>query len=163
MPDLWIFCNPVSSVLPLALKLIFPDGISYIEMFNPESVLLGNDVKNNPQALIIDDETDICYLLKGILRHKNIDASYVSTIAEGKQYLRQHDMGIIFIDNHLPDGFGVDHVRSLKSSYPFCKIVMITAHDTSTDRELAYREGVDFFIGKPFTRDAIFKTVEKLV
>lgn len=132
-------------------------------MFNPESVLLGEEVKNTPQALIIDDETDICYLLKGILRYKNIDADYVSTLAEGKQYLRQHDPAIIFIDNHLPDGFGIDQVRNLKTQYPFCKIVMITAHDTSTDRELAYREGVDFFIGKPFTREIIFKTVEKLI
>lgn len=132
-------------------------------MFNPQSVLLGEELKNTPQALIIDDETDICYLLKGILKHKNIDAAYVGTLAEGKQYLRQHDPSIIFIDNHLPDGYGIEQVRSLKNLHPFCKIVMITAHDTSTDRELAYREGVDYFIGKPFTREIIFKTVEKLV
>jgi two-component system, OmpR family, response regulator len=132
-------------------------------MFNPESVSLGEELKNTPQALIIDDETDICYLLKGILKHKHIDADYVNTLAEGKQYLRQHDPSIIFIDNHLPDGFGIDQVRNFKIQYPFCKIIMITAHDTSTDRELAYREGVDYFIGKPFTRDMIFKTVEKFV
>ncbi|HRO69760.1 MAG TPA: response regulator [Chitinophagaceae bacterium] len=132
-------------------------------MFNPESELLTNELKNTPHALIIDDETDICFLLKGILRHKNIDAAYASTLAEGRQYLRQHDADIIFIDNHLPDGYGVEQVRNLKKQNPFCKIVMITAHDTSTDRELAYREGVDYFIGKPFTREVIFKTVEKLI
>ena len=132
-------------------------------MFNSASVLLGNEVKNTPQALIIDDETDICYLLKGILRHKNIDAAYVSTLAEGKQYLSNHDPSLIFIDNHLPDGYGVEQVRQLKSDYPDCKIIMITAHDTSSDREHAYDEGVDYFIGKPFTRDIIFKTVERFL
>ena len=132
-------------------------------MFNSASVVLGKEVKNTPQALIIDDETDICYLLKAILRHKNIDAAYVSTLAEGKQYLTRHDPSIIFIDNHLPDGYGIEQVRQLKTDYPDCKIVMITAHDTSTDRERAYHEGVDFFIGKPFTRDIIFKTVERFL
>lgn len=132
-------------------------------MFNTSSVLLGKEIKNTPQALIIDDETDICYLLKGILKHKNIDAAYVSTLAEGRQYLTGHDPSIIFIDNHLPDGYGIEQVRQLKAQYPDCKIVMITAHDTTGDRELAYREGVDFFIGKPFTRDIIFKTVERFL
>ena len=132
-------------------------------MFNSASVLLGKEVKNTPQVLIIDDETDICYLLKGILKHKNIDAAYVSTLAEGRQYLSSHDPSIVFIDNHLPDGFGIEQVRQLKALYPDCKIVMITAHDTKGDRERAYTEGVDFFIGKPFTRDIIFKTVDRFL
>lgn len=120
-------------------------------------------LQNKPQALIIDDETDICYLLKGILKFKNIDAAYAATIAEGEQYLQHNDPAVIFLDNHLPDGFGIDHIRHFKQEYPFSKIVMITAHDTSSDREKAYREGVDFFIGKPFTRDIIIKTLERII
>lgn len=117
--------------------------------------------QNKPQALIIDDETDICYLLKGILRHKNIEAAYATTLAEGELLLHQYNPTVIFLDNHLPDGFGIDHIRHFKKDYPFSKIIMLTAHDTSSDREKAYREGVDFFIGKPFTRDIIIKTLEK--
>jgi len=40
---------------------------------------------------------------------------------------------------------------------------MITAYDTSADRDTAYRQGVDYFIWKPFTSEIIFKTVEELV
>jgi len=39
---------------------------------------------------------------------------------------------------------------------------MITAHDNQTDREKASKEGADFFIGKPFSRELIFKTIESL-
>jgi len=119
--------------------------------------------KNKPLALIIDDETDICYLLKGILSLKNFEATYATTLAEGEKYLKQNDPLVIFLDNHLPDGYGIDTIRHFKKDYPFSKIVMITAHDTSSDREKAYREGVDFFIGKPFTRDIILKTVEQII
>lgn len=122
-----------------------------------------NNHTYKPQALIIDDETDICYLLKGILKQKNIDAEYAATIAEGEQLLQKSDPAIIFLDNHLPDGFGMDHIRHFKNDYPSSKIVMITAHDTSSDRERAYNEGVDYFIGKPFTRDIIIKTLDRIV
>lgn len=131
-------------------------------MFKIETALSGKESKNIQQALIIDDETDICYLLKGLLRHKNIDATYVNSIEEGRQFLRRHNPDIIFIDNHLPDGFGIDHIRSLRKSNPDSKIVMITAHDTNTDRDQAFAAGVDVFIGKPFSREIIYKTVEKL-
>lgn len=137
--------------------------MSYNEILYPGPTLMEKDVQNKPQALIIDDETDICYLLKGILKYKNIDASYAATIAEGEQFLQKNDPAVIFLDNHLPDGFGIDHIRHFKQVYPFSKIVMITAHDTFSDREKAYREGVDFFIGKPFTRDIIIKTLDKII
>ena len=122
-----------------------------------------NNGKNKLQALIIDYEADICFLLKSILSLKNFEATYANTLSEGEKYLKQNDPVVIFLDNHLPDGFGIDSIRHFKKNYPSSKIVMITAHDTSSDREKAYLEGVDFFIGKPFTRDIINKTVEKII
>jgi two-component system, OmpR family, response regulator len=136
--------------------------ISYREIFNSGSPLTEKNGHSKPQALIIDDETDICYLLKGILRHKNIEAAYATSLAEGEQLLQEYNPSLIFLDNYLPDGFGVDHIRRIKEEFPSSKIVMLTAHDSSSDREKAYREGVDFFIGKPFTRDIIIKTLEKI-
>jgi DNA-binding response OmpR family regulator len=151
-------------ILGLAAKLsLFSPVISYREIFNPGLSLREKDGQNKPQALIIDDEPDICYLLRGIWRHRNIEAAYATSLAEGEQLLQQYNPAVIFLDNHLPDGFGIDHISHFKKEYPFSKIVMITAHDTSSDREKAYSEGVDFFIGKPFTRDIIIKTLEKIV
>ncbi len=118
---------------------------------------------NKPRALIIDDEVDICYLLKGILKYKNIDAEYVTNLTDAEEKLRTDPPSLIFLDNHLPDGRGVDHIRQFKEQMPNSTIIMITAHDTSSDREKAYNEGVDFFIGKPFTREIIIKTVEKII
>jgi two-component system OmpR family response regulator len=162
---LLVFINLKMLILYLAVKLsFFSPVISYREIFNPGPALMEKDGQNKPQALIIDDETDICYLLKGILRHKNIEADHATSLAEGEQLLQQYkyNPAVIFLDNYLPDGLGIDHIRHIKREYPFSKIVMITAHDSSADREKAYNEGVDFFIGKPFTRDIIFKTLEKI-
>ena len=118
---------------------------------------------NTPRALIVDDEVDICYLLKGILRYMNIEADYATSLNEAKEMLlKKADPPVIFLDNHLSDGLGIEYISKLKQQHPESTIVMITAHDTASDRQKAYGEGVDYFIGKPFTRDTIIKTVEKI-
>ena len=114
-------------------------------------------------ALIIDDETDICYLLTAILRNANIDATYVNTLEEAKNTLTTQVPEIIFLDNHLPDGMGVDFIGYIKHNNPECKVVMITAYDTQTDRLAAAEAGADDFIGKPFTRQSVYGAVGKLV
>jgi DNA-binding NarL/FixJ family response regulator len=40
---------------------------------------------------------------------------------------------------------------------------MITAHDSAAERNRAYSEGADIFISKPFTRDTINSSIDKLI
>ncbi len=114
------------------------------------------------KVLIIDDEADICYLLSTLLKKINLDAVFVHTIAEARSQLQQDSPGVIFLDNHLPDGMGVDFISYIKNILPQTKIAMITAHDTAMDREKALKEGADFFIGKPFSRSTICGIFETL-
>jgi CheY-like chemotaxis protein len=114
-------------------------------------------------ALIIDDETDICFLLSSILRQKNFQTVFAGSLSEADKILdKQNEHSVIFLDNHLPDGLGVNNINRIKLRCPLSRIVMITAHDTTSDREKAQQEGVDFFIGKPFSKETIFKTLEFL-
>src|ERR1700749_4246159 len=102
------------------------------------------------KALIIDDEIDICYLLSSILKNKNVQPNYVNSLSEATAALTADTPQIIFLDNHLPDGMGMDFIRHIKSTMPSTKIVMITAYDNSSDRNKALQLGADKFIGKPF-------------
>ena len=116
------------------------------------------------KALIIDDETDICYLLSRLLKHKNLETAYVNSLSDATNVLKSEESpGIIFLDNHLPDGLGMNYINFIKQHHPSSKIVMITAHDSADDRARAMEQGADFFIGKPFTSDVIYKAVEALV
>lgn len=124
-----------------------------------KTFFLNQDMK----VLIIDDETDICYLLSTLLKQKNLHTEYVNSLSDATIAMKKEIPEIIFLDNHLPDGLGINYLEYIKSHYPSSKIVMITAHDTPADRQKALSEGADFFIGKPFTRDMIYKTVEQLI
>ncbi len=114
-------------------------------------------------VLIIEDEVDICYLLSGILKKINLQTSYVTSLFAAREILLNKYPDILFIDNHLPDGYGVDFLSYIKRDHPDIKIIMISAYDTGDDKQKALKEGADFFIAKPFSRDAIIKTVDTLI
>lgn len=114
------------------------------------------------KVLIIDDELDICYLLSGILRQKKLRASYVNSLTDAELALKNDPPALLFLDNHLPDGMGLDFIQHIKRNYPLVKIIMITAHDSAAERNRAFKEGVDFFISKPFTREVINSTIDQL-
>src|ERR1700733_14281279 len=113
------------------------------------------------KALIIDDEIDICYLLSSILKNKNVYPEYVNSLSAATASLEKNTPSIIFLDNHLPDGMGMDFILHIKKNFPATKIVMLTAYDNSADRSKALQLGADGFIGKPFTRDIIYEAVEQ--
>lgn len=118
-------------------------------------------ILKNVEALIIDDEADICYLLSSILKPKELDTTYVNNLSEASKILEVANPKIVFLDNHLPDGLGINFVREIRERHPQVKIIMITAHDTPYTRNKAYEKGVDYFIGKPFTKDEVYQTVKE--
>jgi two-component system, OmpR family, response regulator len=115
------------------------------------------------EALIVDDEIDICFLLTGILRKKNLQSSCVNNIHEARNLLAIKHPSILFLDNNLPDGYGVDFIQDIKSNHPLTWIIMITADDTLANKNKALKAGADFFIGKPFTRETINKTIDTVM
>ena len=115
------------------------------------------------KALIIDDEIDICYLLSALLINRKIEVEYVNSIADAVLALEMHKPEIIFLDNHLPDGMGVDFAAYIKKLNPAAKVAMITAYDTAADRKIALAGGIDYFIGKPFNRDKIYQIVDNML
>ena len=115
------------------------------------------------KALIIDDEIDICYLLGGLLVNRKIEVDYVNSLADARLALEKIKPGIVFLDNHLPDGKGIEFAGYIKKLNPETKVAMITAYDTPADRTMALSNGIDFFVGKPFSRDIIFQTVDEIL
>ncbi|MES2848836.1 MAG: response regulator [Bacteroidota bacterium] len=118
-------------------------------------------IKPSLTALIIDDEYDICFLLSRILKSNNLEVQFANTISEGKKYLSSLNPNVLFLDNHLPDGYGIDFISYVKEQYPHTKIVMVTAHDTSEDRKKALEEGADIFISKPFSAAEIKNAIQQ--
>ncbi|HEX6845637.1 MAG TPA: response regulator [Chitinophagaceae bacterium] len=119
---------------------------------------LHNETKK--RALIVDDETDICYLLSSILKQKNIQTTFAGSLAEADRILQSSDfIYYVFLDNHLPDGLGINQIKRWKEKFPFIHLIMITAHDSYEERKQASKDGADDFIAKPFSKEIIFNSI----
>ena len=108
-------------------------------------------------ALIIDDEEDICILLSTFLRKKNIDTQYSLTLEDGIEKLIQLKPTILFLDNNLPDGSGIDTIPLIRKLHLNIKIVIISAMSNLRDRAIA--NSADAFIDKPIS----FKNIQQLI
>ena len=115
------------------------------------------------RVLIVDDELDICYLLSGVMRQRNFRAGFVTSLSDASIALRNDPPTLLFLDNRLPDGFGLDFIPFVKKNYPEIKIVVITAHDSLNDKNRAFSGGADLFISKPLNREVIYNAIDKLI
>ncbi|MEI9910394.1 MAG: response regulator [Bacteroidota bacterium] len=112
------------------------------------------------KVLIVDDEPDICYFLSRNLSKRGFITASSNTLAAAEKQLEMSTPDILLLDNHLPDGRGMDFAAKINDKYPELKIVMITSHDLPPDRAKAYSNGIDFFLAKPFTIDEINQVVD---
>lgn len=114
-------------------------------------------------VLIVDDEVDICYFLKRNLDRKEYTTCFVNSLKEAQKLIDEDRPLVLLLDNHLPDGLGLDFAEKVKRDYPEVKIVMITAHDTPKDRISANRNGIDYFISKPFMMKEVFRALDVVI
>jgi len=114
-------------------------------------------------VLIVDDEVDICYFLKRNLDRKDYTTTFVNTLKEALKLMENHRPNVVLLDNHLPDGLGLDFAEQVKRNYPDIKIVMITAHDTPIDRFSANKNGVDYFLSKPFMMKEVYSALDAVI
>ena len=123
----------------------------------------GQDKKPDSQAkkaLIVDDESDICFLLSNILKQANIQPVMAGSITEAEKVLESPQaFRYVFLDNYLPDGLGINQIKKWKERFPSIHLIMITAHDSHEERKKAKVDGVDHFIPKPFSKDIILNTI----
>ena len=119
--------------------------------------------KNKPakKVLVVEDEGEIGLLLNIILNENDFELDYVKDLSSADEYLQKEQPSVIILDNKLPDGFGVDFISYIKKKYADIKIIMISGFASAKDVALA--NGADMFFEKPFSKDELNKSLNKLV
>ena len=104
---------------------------------------------NQPLALVIDDEPDICELLKLTLGRMDIRTETAMDVASAKALLDAHDFDICLTDMRLPDGDGLELVEWIQGNATGLPVAVITAHGNVETAVQALKLGVFDFISKP--------------
>ena len=102
------------------MNLRFPSGKKFS--------IFEDSMATRKKVLIIDDEVDLCLLLKTYLNRRNYDVYYSHTLSEGMIEFQRILPDIVFLDNNLPDGFGWEKASSLLERYPDLQVHLISAY-----------------------------------
>lgn len=103
-------------------------------------------------VVIIDDDSDFCFLLKKLIE-KNDRVIYTAhTIKDGLDLIDQLVPEIVFMDNFLPDGEAWKLARHIAKRYPHVNLNLVSGKDKS----FYMQEDLDVNIWeKPITVDQV--------
>jgi CheY-like chemotaxis protein len=105
------------------------------------------------KILVIDDQRTIRELVRAALRSAPLQILQAASGEEGVELARQQIPDLVLLDIMLPEGIdGFEVARTLKQD-PRTRdipIVALTAKVQQTDREEAFRAGMDEYLAKPF-------------
>mgnify|MGYP000988183387 CR=1 FL=1 len=116
----------------------------------------------NYKVLIIDDDRELCTLIKRRLLSENIDADFCITGKEGLDELKEKDYQLVILDVMMPgiDGFeALEKIRK-ESSLP---ILMLTSVNDNASKVYGLRAGADDYLTKPFEIDELIARILSLI
>lgn len=105
--------------------------------------------------LFIDDEAQLRKLLTRIISLEGFHVTEADTIKLAVDQLDRHSIDVIICDVKLPDGNGVEFVRSVKNKYPSIEIILLTAFGNIADGVKAMKHGAFDYIVKGDDNDRI--------
>lgn len=80
------------------------------------------------KILIIDDEVDLCILMRHYLVQRQYEVSYAHTLKEGMSLFQHWKPDVIFLDNNLPDGTGWSKIDDILQVKPDLKIFLMSGY-----------------------------------
>jgi two-component system response regulator PilR (NtrC family) len=115
---------------------------------------------NQPLALVVDDEPDICELLTLTLGRMDIRTESAADVSSAKRLLGKQRFDFCLTDMRLPDGDGLELVDWMQSHATGVPVAVITAHGNVETAVQALKLGAFDFISKPLDLGNLRKVVE---
>ena len=99
---------------------------------------------------VLEDDQSICELVKCSLEMNGIACKTYQTVREFTAATEKRPPEVALLDIMLPDGNGLDVLKSLKSAYGDVYCIMLSALGGELDKVKGLNAGADDYIAKPF-------------
>lgn len=116
-----------------------------------------------PRILVVDDEAPMRELLRIILEAEGYTVAEAASLSEAHAQLHRGRFDLVVCDIYLPDGNGLELIRSARQNNQDTPFVVITAHTTPAQAITALREGAVDYLSKPFDVEVLKAVVGKHV
>jgi two-component system, NtrC family, response regulator len=98
--------------------------------------------------LIIDDEEQLRKLLTRIISLEGFKVIQVSTLKDAGIVIENESIDVILCDVRLPDGNGVEFVKTIKDKFRPVEVILLTAYGNIADGVQAIKNGAFDYITK---------------
>jgi len=115
------------------------------------------------RILVIDDEPGIRSGVRQILELEGYAVAEAESGRTAFSLLEQTPFDVALIDYRLPDIDGLTLLQAIRKRRPGTMTCMITAYANLETAIAATRQGIDFFLPKPFAPDALISVIETLL
>ncbi|WP_283595297.1 response regulator transcription factor [Paraclostridium bifermentans] len=114
--------------------------------------------------LMIDDDKELCSLIKKCLDNEKISTLVAFRGSEGLKVLGENNdnLSLIILDVMLPDLDGFSILKKVReiSNVP---VLMLTAKNSEEDKIIGLRTGADDYLTKPFSINELTARVDSLI
>lgn len=102
------------------------------------------------KVLIIEDEIELQQSIQQYLEYQGFVCEAVNDFVNGINKVQQYDYDCVVVDINLPNGSGLDIVRTLKEIESKSGIIIISARNALEDKLAGLELGSDDYLTKPF-------------
>jgi CheY-like chemotaxis protein len=99
-------------------------------------------------VLYVEDHADTRGVLGALLNRCGCQTVTAKNAADALSRLAEMTFDVLISDLNLPDGDGVDLVRSAKANHPI-KAIALTGRVSAEERDAGLAAGFDYYLTKP--------------
>src|SRR5215213_11984866 len=109
--------------------------------------------------LLIEDQVELCQILKDTLSIYGFDVSYALNGDDGYRKFASLDPKLVIIDIMMPGSDGFSAVRQIRAVNKDVPVIMLTAKPLTEDLVKAFDLGCNDFIRKPFVMEELIARI----
>ncbi len=113
--------------------------------------------------LIVDDDQNLCSVLKEELNEVGYDAEFVNNGDEAFSYLTEKPVDLVLLDLKMPGKDGFDVLKELEMKEIKTKVIVLTAYADVKSAIDSAKMGACDFISKPYDFDELLITIRKVL
>jgi two-component system OmpR family response regulator len=102
------------------------------------------------RILVIEDDTLIGQAIRDQVVADGHSADWVTRLADAEAAIRVGVFDLVLLDLMLPDGRGLDFLKTRRAAGDVTPVIVLTARDQISDRIAALDAGADDYLVKPF-------------
>ena len=110
--------------------------------------------------LVIDDDMDICHLLKRFLTKNKFNVEIAHSGQSGLTKFKKEKFDLVLCDYRLPDKEGIEMIKALKEINAACEIIIITGYSDIKMAVQVMKKGAFEYVTKPIHPDEILHSVK---